>query len=270
LMDERYDLGESKRSVRELYPVLLDAHGNVIDGYHRLRADPGWRTETLEHIKTPVQLVLARIIANTHRRSIGREEREEEINELARCLSEDEGVPREALVPTIVELTTFTDRYIRGLLSSDYKRSYTLPDNSELSSELDEEESGASVTLEGDYVEDVDMSEPAFEISPAEEYVAEYFSRYMQPDEDFLAWDVVRRFSVPESEARELIADFKGRRKAQPAPRRAEVEHERPLTCACPLCGRSGADKNLILLKTEDPELAQLTLSDFVMEALRG
>ncbi len=269
MMEERYDLVESRRMVRELYPVLLDAHGNVVDGYHRLRADPGWRTETLEHIKTPVQLVLARIIANTHRRSVGREEREEQINELARCLSEDEGVPREALVPTIAEHTTFTDRYIRGLLSSDYKRSYTLPDNSELSSELDEDESGASTTLEGDYVEDVDV-EPAVESLPAEEYVAGYFSRYMQPDEDFLAWDVVRRFGVPISKARELIAGFKDQGKAQAAPRRAEVEPGRPLRCFCPLCGRSGADRNLILLKTEDPELAQLTLGDFVMEALRG
>ena len=92
--------------------------------------------------------------------------------------------------------------------------------------------------------------------------MASYFSRYMQPDEDFLAWDVVRRFGVPESKARELIAEFKGRRKVQPASRRAEVEEERPLTCACPLCGRSGADRNLILLKTEDPELSQLTLGD--------
>jgi hypothetical protein len=113
-MEERYDLGESKHSVRELCPVLLDAHGNVIDGYHRLRADPGWRTETLEHIRTPTQLVLARIIANTHRRAVSREEREEQVNEFAKCLVEDENVSREGLIPTIADLTTFSDRYVRG------------------------------------------------------------------------------------------------------------------------------------------------------------
>lgn len=39
-----YDLKESKSGVRELYPVLYDAHGNGIDGFHRLEA----RLEELE------------------------------------------------------------------------------------------------------------------------------------------------------------------------------------------------------------------------------
>ena len=121
MAEERYDLRESKKSVRELYPVLRNAHGNVIDGFHRLRVDPSWRTETLEHIRSPTQLVLARIIANTHRRSVSREEREGQINELAKCLL-DEGVAKEDLVSSLVELTTFSDRYIRELLSDDYKR----------------------------------------------------------------------------------------------------------------------------------------------------
>jgi hypothetical protein len=269
-MEEQYDLGESKLRVRELYPVLLDAHGSVVDGFHRLRADPDWRTETLEHIKTPTQLVLARIVANTHRRSIGREERQEQINELARCLLEDEKVPREQLRSTIAELTTFTERYVRDLLSDEYKRSYDVRNNSELSSDLDEGKSGFSTTLEEGHVEDIEISEPPVGSSPAEEHVAEYFSRYMQPDEDFLAWDMARRFRVPESEAKEIIENIKDRRRTYPTSRRADVEPGRQLTCACPLCGRSGADRNLILLKTEDPELAQLTLVDFVKEALRG
>jgi hypothetical protein len=270
LMEGWYDLGLSRRSVRELYPVLLDAHGNVIDGFHRLRVDPGWRTETLGHVRTPTQLVLARIIANTHRRSVSREEREEQVNEFARCLSEDEGVPGEEILSTIADLTTFSERYVRGLLSSEYKRDYVLRDKSELSSELDEDEAEAEAVLEEDDVEDVDVSGSAVEERPAEEYVAEYFSRYLQPDEDFLAWDLGRRFGMSESEARELIEDFKDRRKVQPASRRTVVSRGSPLKCACPLCGRGGADRNLILLKTEDPELAQLSLGDFVKGVFGG
>ena len=266
-MEGRYDLGVSRRSVRELYPVLLDALGNVIDGFHRLRIDPGWRTETLGHVLTPTQLVLTRIIANTHRRSISREEREEQINELARCLSEDEGVPGEEILSTIADLTTFSERYVRGLLSSEYKRDYVLRDKSELSSELDEDE--AEDVLDDD-VGDVDVSESAVEETSAEEYIAEYFSRYLKPDEDFLAWDLGRRFGLSESEARELIEDFKDRRKVKPASRETVVRRGSPLTCACPLCGRCGADRNLILLKTEDPELSQLSLGDFVKGALGG
>jgi hypothetical protein len=270
LMEGRYDLWASRRSVRELYPVLLDAHGNVIDGFHRLRVDPGWRTETLGHVRTPTQLVLARIIANTHRRSVSREEREEQVNEIARCLSENEGVPGEEILSTIADLTTFTERYIRGLLSSEYKRGYTAPDNSELSSEYEKLAKESDEAVLEDDVEDVDASESDIEETPAEEYVAEYFSRYLKPDEDFLAWDLGRRFGLSESEAMGLIEDFKDRRKMRPTSRGTVVRRDSPLTCACPLCGRSGANRNLILLKTEDPELAQLPLGDFVKGALGG
>jgi len=117
---EGYDLAKSKKSVHELYPVIKDAHGNVIDGFHRLEADPNWKTETLEQIKTPAQLALARIIANTHRRSISKEERKLQLVTLAEELVK-EGMKREDVIPQIVELTTFTDRYIREMLPNEYK-----------------------------------------------------------------------------------------------------------------------------------------------------
>ena len=53
---EAYSLDATRRYVRELYPVLLDAHGNVIDGNSRLDSYPNWRTEKLSHIETPAQL----------------------------------------------------------------------------------------------------------------------------------------------------------------------------------------------------------------------
>jgi hypothetical protein len=33
--------------VPQIYPVLVDRHGHVLDGKHRLAADPGWRTATV-------------------------------------------------------------------------------------------------------------------------------------------------------------------------------------------------------------------------------
>jgi len=122
MSEERYDLKESKRSVRELYPILKDAHGNVIDGFHRLEIDPAWHDEILDWIKTPTQLWLARIIANTHRRTVSREERAAQIRELAKSLMENDGVPKEEIVSTIAELTTFTERYVRNLLPDEYKQ----------------------------------------------------------------------------------------------------------------------------------------------------
>ena len=79
--------------MRELYPVLEDAHGNVIDGFSRLREVPEWMRERREHIETRAQLWLARIIANTHRRVVSQEERSNQFTELARALVEDEKVP---------------------------------------------------------------------------------------------------------------------------------------------------------------------------------
>lgn len=136
-METTYNLAETRRSLDELYPVLLDAHGNLIDGNSRLDAAPDWRTETRENIRTRSQLWLARIIANSCRRVVSREERAEQFTELAKSLMEEE-LPRGDVVSTISKLTTFSDRYVRELLPDEYKRGYTPPEKSELSSEYED------------------------------------------------------------------------------------------------------------------------------------
>jgi len=136
-VETSYDLAETRRSLDELYPVLLDAHGNLIDGNSRLDAAPSWRTETRENIRTRSQLWLARIISNSCRRVVSREERATQFTELANSLVE-EGMPKEDAVSTVAGLTTFSDRYVRELLPDEYKRGYTPPDNSELSSEYED------------------------------------------------------------------------------------------------------------------------------------
>jgi len=296
--EERYDLVESRRSVRELYPVLLDAHGNVIDGFHRLRAEPDWRTETLEHIRTPTQLCLARIIANTHRRSVSREERAQQINDLARNLVEHDGVEKDELLSTIAELTTFSDDYVRRLLSDDYKLRPGVGGGAHepvgLSPTEREEFDGAlrglGITVpteaprQGSEAEPLGISEEGIAEETqadltesasdgefkAEDYAREYFRSYPRPDEDFLAWELCRRFGVSDALAREIISEVK---KERAGPRRAPREgsrfETRAPTCRCPLCGREGADRNTILMAVEDPELSQLTLTEFVEEGLR-
>ena len=136
-METTYNLAETRRSLDELYPVLLDAHGNLIDGNSRLDAAPGWRTDTRENIRTRSQLWLARIVANSCRRVVSREERATQFTELANSLVE-EGMPKEDAVSTVAGLTTFSDRYVRELLPDEYKRGYTPPDKSELSSEYED------------------------------------------------------------------------------------------------------------------------------------
>jgi hypothetical protein len=78
-----YDLKKSEK-IGQLYPVLVDAKGNVIDGFHRLEVDPKWRREKIPEIDTEEKLLVARCVANWHRRQVTREEKEEWINGLAK------------------------------------------------------------------------------------------------------------------------------------------------------------------------------------------
>ena len=110
-MSEEYDIRESLKSVKQLYPVLLDANGEVIDGFHRLEVDGNWRTEKLDHIRTPTQLYLARIVANTHRRIMSAEEQKEQITKLAESLLNNDKVPVKFL-NIIVEITATQDKKI--------------------------------------------------------------------------------------------------------------------------------------------------------------
>ena len=87
-MDKEYNLRDSTKTVGELYPVLLAKDGSVIDGRHRREGDPFWRTETLEHIDTEDKILLARAVANWHRRQVSREEKGVWINGLASIYQE--------------------------------------------------------------------------------------------------------------------------------------------------------------------------------------
>ena len=264
-----YDLKASKRNVQELYPILVDAHGNMIDGFHRLEEDPGWERKRLEHIRTPTQLWLARIIANAHRRTVSREERSAQITKLADSLMEFDGVAREDIVKTVAELTTFSERYVQMLLPPEYKRFYG---KSEPSSDMDrdlvhpaepisanivdEDEADRGVdaheAVYGEQAEAVPVPQP--EPSPMR-YIAECFRRHSRPDLDFLAWDVARRYGLTESEARSLIKRYRGdgqKPARKPESRKTKIEPDVPETTTCPLCGRAGADLNLVVMKMEE------------------
>ena len=72
---DEYDLSLSKQKLGELIPILTDAHGNIIDGFHREQIDPNWTKVKAEHIIDPVQLAMARLAANVCRRRVPAEEK---------------------------------------------------------------------------------------------------------------------------------------------------------------------------------------------------
>lgn len=204
MSEERYDLKESKRSVRELYPVLKDAHGNIIDGFSRLEADPSWRQETREYIKTPVQLWLARIIANTHRRTVSREERSKQFQELAKALIEEKPEIQKTDIPAIIaDLTTFSERYVRELLPDEYKM-MSKARFAELSSANEvEEESSEEVILQD--IEEIDRKVRVEEAHAIEQTITNMIGEELSEVKNAL----IEKHALTEQEADKALSKYK-------------------------------------------------------------
>jgi len=88
MSEDEYNLRESQKAVGQLRPAILSKDGWVVDGLHRLRADPEWRTEKHEDIDTEEKKWIARAHANLARRAVGREEKREIVNNLAKIYAE--------------------------------------------------------------------------------------------------------------------------------------------------------------------------------------
>ena len=71
----------SSKKIGSLYPVLVSPNGDVIDGFHRLKANPDWPRFTVEGVADPLQLARARLIAN-ERRNVSPEEKAQLLREI--------------------------------------------------------------------------------------------------------------------------------------------------------------------------------------------
>jgi len=56
---------------------------DIIDGYHRLNVNPKWPRKKVEEVRDPVQLAIARLIANVCRRTVSAEEKTEWLRQIA-------------------------------------------------------------------------------------------------------------------------------------------------------------------------------------------
>lgn len=121
-----YDLKKSAK-IGQLYPILIDADENIIDGYHRQKADPSWRTEKIPEIDTEEKLLIARCVANWHRRPISREEKEKWINGLAKLYQEQGyklprgGTTANEIADKIAEETGLSKYTVYNYLSPEFK-----------------------------------------------------------------------------------------------------------------------------------------------------
>lgn len=125
-----YDHKKSTKVVGQLYPVIVDKAGNVIDGLHRKEADPNWKTEVHPEIDSQEKFLLARCVANWHRRQVPREEKEEWINGLAEIYKKEglevrriKGSTRvNEIVNKIAEVTGLDATTVRDYISPEFKQ----------------------------------------------------------------------------------------------------------------------------------------------------
>ena len=108
-----------KRAGR-LYPVLLDRHGNVIDGMHRLVADEKWPKITLENVETEEQRLIARLVSNVCRRNVPAKEKKEMLGKLGEIYL-NEGVEQGKIAYKIAEKTGMTCRWVTKYLPDKFK-----------------------------------------------------------------------------------------------------------------------------------------------------
>ncbi len=114
------ELKSSSERIGQLYPVLVDRSGNIIDGEHRIDADPNWRRVTLENIETEKQRVIARIVCNNLRRTVLSKEKTDQLGRLAEIYL-SEGTERGMIAYRISEETGMSYRWVARYLPHEYK-----------------------------------------------------------------------------------------------------------------------------------------------------
>lgn len=82
-------LQSSHKKYGQLYPILVDAEGNIIDGFHRIKVNPNWEKRKLDWVKTDVDRIKIGMIANFDRREITTEEITKKLGELAQLTGWD-------------------------------------------------------------------------------------------------------------------------------------------------------------------------------------
>lgn len=110
----------STRLVGQLYPVLKSKDGQIIDGFHRLEADPNWKTVVLDGIDSEEKVLLARLVANKCRRTVTLDEARKWINQLAEMYLQ-QGVKPGEISSKIAERSGYSERQVRFYLDEKYK-----------------------------------------------------------------------------------------------------------------------------------------------------
>jgi hypothetical protein len=114
------DLKNTSERVGQLYPILVDYYGEIIDGQHRFDADEKWQKIRLKHVKTEKDRLIARIVGNTVRRTVPQDEKMQWLRRLGEILLE-EGIEPGRITWEIVKKTGMSYRWVAKYLPIDFK-----------------------------------------------------------------------------------------------------------------------------------------------------
>ena len=94
---------------------MVDKEGNIIDGRHRLKADPKWPTFTIKTIDSEEDRLIATLVANVCRRKVSSIEKTDILENLGRIYLK-EGLNHSQLAKRISEKTGMTYRWVMKYL----------------------------------------------------------------------------------------------------------------------------------------------------------
>lgn len=79
------ELKKSKEEIGDIFPVIKSKDGEIIDGFHRKRADSDWKEETVD-VEDKLDKVKLRVHLNLNRRSISKEEKKSWVKQARKAL----------------------------------------------------------------------------------------------------------------------------------------------------------------------------------------
>jgi len=80
------ELKDSENQVGQIYPVVKDQFGNILDGFHRKEIDANWKEITVD-VSDPLHALRIRVHSNVVRRSVTPEEKHNWIMEARKLLN---------------------------------------------------------------------------------------------------------------------------------------------------------------------------------------
>jgi len=114
------ELKSSSKRIGQLYPILVDYYGNIIDGKHRFSADKKWKRIRLENIKTEKDRLIARIIGNNLRRTVPSNEKRKLLDRLGEIYL-SQGIELGKIAYKIAEETGMSYQWVTKYLPDRFK-----------------------------------------------------------------------------------------------------------------------------------------------------